>query len=174
MRRWELVSGGSAKFWEIGRDGAAVTVRFGRLDTHGQTQTKELASAEAAEAHVAKLVAEKEKKGYRPIGSAQVVQELPDAAPVAEQSTASVAEQPAVVDEDTWVMPKAWLRDAVRQRGFDPAPVFSVDAELAETARRRVAKQTATTIERVLSEPASDQDLVRAARQHLAGRPDPV
>ena len=70
MRRWELVSGGSAKFWEVGQDGAVVTVRFGRLDTHGQTQTKELASAEAAQAHVAKLVAEKEKKGYRAVASA--------------------------------------------------------------------------------------------------------
>ena len=29
MRRWELVAEGSAKFWEIERDGSAVTVRFG-------------------------------------------------------------------------------------------------------------------------------------------------
>ena len=71
-------------------------------------------------------------------------------------------------------MPKAWLRDVVRQRGFHPAPEFSVDTELAEEARRRVGKQRDTTIERVLSEPASDPDLVRAARDHLAGRPDPV
>ena len=35
--RWELVSGGSAKFWEVGQDGTTVTVRFGRLGTAGQT-----------------------------------------------------------------------------------------------------------------------------------------
>lgn len=164
MRRWELVSGGSAKFWEIGRAGVTVTVRFGRLDTTGQAQTKELASEEAAEAHVAKLVAEKEKKGYRAV--AGEASEHPAAAPTAAKSDA--------VDEDTWAMPKAWLRDVVRQRGFDPAPVFAVDEELAVTARRRVGKQTATTIERVLSDPASEPDLVRAAREHLAGRPDSV
>ncbi|MFC3897751.1 DUF4132 domain-containing protein [Lentzea rhizosphaerae] len=70
MRRWELVADSSAKFWEIGQSGATVTVRFGRLATNGQTQTKELASEEAAELHVAKLVAEKEKKGYRPVDTA--------------------------------------------------------------------------------------------------------
>ncbi|SFQ96348.1 WGR domain-containing protein, predicted DNA-binding domain in MolR [Lentzea waywayandensis] len=198
MRRWELVSGGAAKFWEIGQDGAAVTVRFGRLDTHGQTQTKELASAEAAQAHVAKLVAEKEKKGYRAVGSAEVAAPRPgdgpastsdaaqpaDALPVttspapqpadAPPATTSPAEKPVAVDEDTWVMPKAWLRDAVRQRGFHPAPEFSVDPELAEEARRRVGQQTDTTVERILSEPASDPDLVQAAREHLAGRPNPT
>src|SRR5688572_6790734 len=101
VRRWELVSGGSAKFWEIERDGSSVTVRFGRLETAGQTQTKELASAEAAEAHVVKLVAEKEKKGYRPVSSDQ-----PAAGPATEVSTAPPATaKPAVVDEDTWVMP---------------------------------------------------------------------
>ena len=111
MRRWELVTGGSAKFWEVGREGSSATVRFGRLGTAGQTQTKELASAEAAEAHVAKLVAEKEKKGYRPVGSLQPPARRP--------------EPPAA--EDTWVMPRAWLRDVVRHRGFDPAPEFTLD-----------------------------------------------
>ncbi|HEX7306253.1 DUF4132 domain-containing protein [Lentzea sp.] len=218
MRRWELVSGNSAKFWEIGREGTTVTVRFGRLDTNGQTQTKDLESTEAAEAHVAKLVAEKEKKGYRALTEAgaptagQAAADLSTvsgagtpstAPPVTGQSTTGAPALPAdrltaaaattgsaptppapsadrspakplPADEDTWVMPKAWLRDVIRQRGFDPAPVFTVDTELAEEARRRVGTQTATTIERILSEPASDPDLVHAAREHLAGRPDPV
>ncbi|NGY61003.1 DUF4132 domain-containing protein [Lentzea sp. NEAU-D13] len=160
MRRWELVSGGSAKFWEIGQDGTAVTVRFGRLDTHGQTQTKELASLEAAESHVAKLVAEKEKKGYRPVAAAPPVTTAPAATPV-------------VVDEDTWVMPKAWLRDVVRQRGFDPAPEFSVDSEKAAEARQQVVDQS-ETIDRALSVKGSKEDLVKAAREHLAGQANPV
>ena len=42
MRRFEFVGGTSAKFWEISHAGAAVTVRFGRLDTNGQSQTKNL------------------------------------------------------------------------------------------------------------------------------------
>ncbi|MEU0882274.1 DUF4132 domain-containing protein [Lentzea sp. NPDC005914] len=160
MRRWELVSGGSAKFWEIERDGASVTVRFGRLETAGQTQTKELASVEAAEAHVAKLVAEKEKKGYAAVSPAA--------------ATAEIVTTPApVVDEDTWVLPKVWLRDVVRQRGFDPAPMFSVDQELAATARGRAIKQVAT-LDRVLAAPDSHADLVQAARNYLAGQLDPV
>ncbi|GGU45004.1 hypothetical protein GCM10010178_41930 [Lentzea flava] len=163
MRRWELVSGSSAKFWEIGREGTAVTVRFGRLQTAGQTQTKEFASEEAAQAHVAKLVAEKEKKGYRPVASAYV-EPAPD-------RPATV--KPAETDEDTWVMPKAWLRDVVRQRGFDPAPVFSVDAELAAEGRQRAVRQAAT-LDRVLAEPESEAQLVRAARDHLAGQHNPV
>ncbi|MFD9702909.1 WGR and DUF4132 domain-containing protein [Lentzea sp. NPDC059081] len=228
MRRWELVSGSSAKFWEISRDGAAVTVRFGRLDTHGQTQTKDLASEEAAEAHVAKLVAEKEKKGYRAVADAAAPALPPttaapatDAAPAVAPSptapesapeavaadddpaatvnpaatgsgqdgaagtptvsrpdattpTGTADTKPLPADEDTWVMPKVWLRDVVRQRGVDPAPVFTVDQGLAEEARRRLGEQAGTTVERILSEPKSEPDLVRAAREHLAGRHNPV
>jgi predicted DNA-binding WGR domain protein len=200
VRRWELVAGSSAKFWEIGQDGVTVTVRFGRLGTAGQTQTKELPSAQAAEAHVAKLVAEKEKKGYRPAdastgavtdavtageGQAAAARsaQKPTAAPLAANEHQTTADEhtttprptpkPAPVDEDTWVMPKAWLRDVVRQRGFHPAPEFSVDQQLAEQARQLVTEK-AEVIERALADPVSDQELVRAARDHLAGQPDPV
>jgi DNA ligase-1 len=63
-RHFELVEGKSAKFWEISTHGNDVTVRFGRIGTEGQTQTKTLADAEAANRHVEKLVGEKTKKGY--------------------------------------------------------------------------------------------------------------
>ncbi|HET6878888.1 MAG TPA: DNA ligase [Pirellulales bacterium] len=63
-RHFEFVEGGSAKFWEISSSGTDVTVRFGRLGTQGQTQTKNFADAEAAERHVEKLIGEKTKKGY--------------------------------------------------------------------------------------------------------------
>ncbi len=192
MRRWELVSGGSAKFWEVERDGSAVTVRFGRLGAAGQTQTKELASAEAATAHVAKLVAEKEKKGYRatsaapaqvlttPTAQATTAPVAPPAAaepataqPVAAAAPPPAGKRPAVVDEDSWTMPKAWLRDVIRQRGFDPAPEFTLDHDLAATARARTTNQV-TTFDRLLAAPNSDPDLVEATREHLAGRPNPV
>ncbi|MEU0882275.1 DUF4132 domain-containing protein [Lentzea sp. NPDC005914] len=317
MRRWELVSGASAKFWEIGQDGASVTVRFGRLQTAGQTQTKELASVEAAEAHVAKLVAEKEKKGYVAVGSAPATQPpaaeataghnaappataqpttgfpstgqpttdspvtippttgVPTTAQLATEPPAatvhittespaattrtttgsptaafpastphatalSATESPATtrtttpqlatgspataqpgialpatgqpttaspatirtttnslattrttapaadappptpatekspaVDEDTWVMPRAWLRDVVRQRGFTPAPEFTVDPAKAAEARQQITDKS-ETIERALSVKDSDPDLIAAARDHLAGKPNPV
>lgn len=64
MRRFEYRGGGSEKFWDIDLDGRSVTVQFGRLGTKGQTRVKHLDSANAAGAHIAKLIAEKLKKGY--------------------------------------------------------------------------------------------------------------
>ena len=63
-RRFEFVGGTSAKFWEVDRAGKDVTVRFGRLGTSGQQQTKSLRTLEAAQRHVEKLVGEKLAKGY--------------------------------------------------------------------------------------------------------------
>ncbi|MET8760083.1 DUF4132 domain-containing protein [Lentzea sp. NPDC004782] len=194
MRRWELVAGASAKFWEIGQDGRTVTVRFGRLQTAGQTQTKELASPEAATAHVAKLVAEKEKKGYRavtppepsapPATAEPQPANHPTAGPAAPQAAAHQSSAPSAtrpvkanpappIDENTWAMPKPWLRDVVRQRGFHPPPTFSLDHERAARARQRATRQQAT-LDRVLAAPESGPDLVRAAQNHLNGHPNPV
>lgn len=63
-RRFELIGGTSAKFWEVRVDGSDVHVRFGRIGSAGQTTCKTLASSEAASAHAAKLVQEKVGKGY--------------------------------------------------------------------------------------------------------------
>jgi predicted DNA-binding WGR domain protein len=63
-RRFEFVAGNSAKFWEINVVGCDVTVRFGRLGTEGQVQTKTFASAELATRHAEKLIAQKLGKGY--------------------------------------------------------------------------------------------------------------
>jgi DNA ligase-1 len=63
-RYFEFVSGSSSKFWEIDVNDKAVTVRFGRIGTNGQTQTKTLADAAAATRHAEKLIAEKAAKGY--------------------------------------------------------------------------------------------------------------
>jgi predicted DNA-binding WGR domain protein len=63
-RRFEFVGGNSAKFWEIDCQRADVTVRYGRLGTTGQTQTKTLASPDVAERHTQKLIQQKQAKGY--------------------------------------------------------------------------------------------------------------
>ena len=47
-----------------------VTVRFGRIGTNGQEQTKSFADAAAAAKHVDKLIAEKTAKGYQPVRNA--------------------------------------------------------------------------------------------------------
>ncbi|GLY51511.1 hypothetical protein Lesp01_51670 [Lentzea sp. NBRC 102530] len=70
-------------------------------------------------------------------------------------------------------MPKAWLRDVVRQRGFTPAPEFEVDPAKAAQARRQIADQ-AETIERALTVKGSKPELVAAARAHLDSEPNPL
>jgi DNA ligase-1 len=68
-RRFELVEGSSSKFWEVARDGCAVTVRYGRIGTDGQAKTKEFPSEEQARRHADGLIEEKVAKGYRSSGS---------------------------------------------------------------------------------------------------------
>ena len=63
-RYFEFVEGSSAKFWEIAQSDKSVTVRFGRIGTKGQTQTKKFADAAAATKHAEKLIEEKTAKGY--------------------------------------------------------------------------------------------------------------
>lgn len=64
-RRFEFVEGTSAKFWEIALNGNAVIVRYGRLGTQGQTNTKTFPDVDAARRHAEKLIDEKTSKGYR-------------------------------------------------------------------------------------------------------------
>jgi DNA ligase-1 len=63
-RRFEFVEGSASKFWEVNIAGTDVTVRFGRIGTNGQSQTKTFADTAAAQRHADKLVAEKTGKGY--------------------------------------------------------------------------------------------------------------
>lgn len=63
-RRFAFVQGTSAKFWEVSVTGATVHVRFGRIGSAGQRQTKEFADAAAAAAHAERLIAQKLAKGY--------------------------------------------------------------------------------------------------------------
>jgi predicted DNA-binding WGR domain protein len=67
-RRFEFKDGSSAKFWEIGVSGGTMTVRFGRIGTDGQTQTKKLGAGAAGAAE--KLIGEKTRKGYVEVGAA--------------------------------------------------------------------------------------------------------
>jgi predicted DNA-binding WGR domain protein len=63
-RRLEFIGDGSAKFWEASTSAKAMTVRWGKIGTAGQHQTKEFATPAVALAEMHKLVAEKTKKGY--------------------------------------------------------------------------------------------------------------
>ena len=63
-RRFEYQQDMSNKFWEITVNGSEHTVRFGKIGKAGQTQTKTFASAAAAQQDAARLIVEKQRKGY--------------------------------------------------------------------------------------------------------------
>jgi superfamily I DNA and/or RNA helicase/predicted DNA-binding WGR domain protein len=64
-RHFEFIGGASRKFWEIAVSGNSFTVRFGRLGTAGQSQTKSFPDESTAKREAEKLIAEKVKKGYQ-------------------------------------------------------------------------------------------------------------
>lgn len=64
IRHFEFISGSSRKFWEISLSENTFTVRFGRIGTLGQSQTKRFADEAQARRESEKLIAEKVKKGY--------------------------------------------------------------------------------------------------------------
>ena len=68
MRRFELVEGTSSKFWEVEQDGSDLNIRWGRIGTQGQSQTKSFADDAKAASALTKLVNEKTGKGYTESG----------------------------------------------------------------------------------------------------------
>lgn len=72
MSEWkvhlEFEEDNSSKFWRARVEGKTLFVNYGRIGTAGQTQMKELASADAAQKELDKLEREKRKKGYQDAG----------------------------------------------------------------------------------------------------------
>jgi predicted DNA-binding WGR domain protein len=64
MIRLVCTEGGSNKFWEGAVEGAAVTTRWGKVGSDGQTKTKTFGETDEAEKELAKLIREKRAKGY--------------------------------------------------------------------------------------------------------------
>ena len=63
-RYFEFTDAKSSKFWEITFEGDGFSVRFGKIGTAGQSQSKEFDDSSQARKEYDKLVAEKCKKGY--------------------------------------------------------------------------------------------------------------
>ncbi|MFE9858460.1 DUF4132 domain-containing protein [Streptomyces sp. NPDC005780] len=186
MRRWEYVEGSASKFWETGADGSVVTVRYGRCGSEGRTQTKEYASAEAADAQVAKSIAEKERKGYREVGASG---SSPSAtAPSASGASANgsgalsgpeegeavdAGRDPAALpDEDTFELPAAWQRALHPRRGGVVRAPAKARPELAAVETRTTEEKA--WIQEFLDAPGSDAELVDLTRLHLAGSHSPA
>ncbi|WP_088893863.1 DUF1963 domain-containing protein [Leptolyngbya ohadii] len=60
----ELSDGQSHKFYEVGVNGTAVTIRYGRIGTTGQSSNSTYATPEKAQAEATKKINEKLRKGY--------------------------------------------------------------------------------------------------------------
>ncbi|MGW1358230.1 DUF4132 domain-containing protein [Streptomyces chartreusis] len=186
MRRWEFVGDGSAKFWEAEAEGAIVTVRYGRVGAEGRTQVKELDSAEAAGLHLAKVIAEKERKGYGEVealvggaftasaaaASASASASVEDSAPAAEAAAAS-PDEVVLPDEETFEVPSAWRRLVHPRRGGIGRGGAAPRKDAAELVAGRL-KEEADWVEQMLSSPLSDARIVDAARAHLSGSPSPL
>lgn len=182
VRRSEFVDDGSQKFWEIDRNGAAVTVRFGRIGTNGQTQTKDFGSDTAASAHVDKLIAEKLKKGYVEGAAAAAG---PSAPPTKRRKAKTDATDPtttptvprsadALPDESTFTLPSAWSRQAEPFRGRRPAPNLKLDPVATSAAADQLRQRMQPAVRRVLDHPASDSDLVKRAELHAGTASGPL
>jgi len=57
----------SHKFWIATQSGSQVTVHFGKVDTAGQTRVIDCETVEKAEEYLKDKIAEKLKKGYKPV-----------------------------------------------------------------------------------------------------------
>lgn len=105
MRRFELIEGNSSKFWEIEQAGRDLNIRWGRIGTAGQSQTKSFDDGTKAATALNKLVSEKTGKGYKEtsvvadgsIGRAEAKAKAPAAAPAA-PSAQVVAVTPTQAD----------------------------------------------------------------------------
>lgn len=164
MRRFELIEGSSRKFWEIALDGASFEVRWGRIGTSGQSQTKTFPSEAKALAEHDKLVKEKTSKGYVEVAggatapapaakapkAAKAEEAKPAPAPV-EEPKAEIASAPrgfVLTDPRTW--PERERARVFVQRGVPARPIAvdraalwaKIDAHLAERDPKRALART--------------------------------
>ncbi len=126
-RRFELVEGTSAKFWEVTPLESGFRVRFGKVGTAGQSQEKAFPGFEATAKAMGKLVAEKVRKGYVEVSPApeppvpRKVQSGSDGPPdwTTEEASAHGARRPRRRNPDRQEARLPHPRGAGRLRGSD-------------------------------------------------------
>lgn len=75
MRRFHNTSPGHSKFWEheapwdMGNGTIAIVVRWGRIGSYGQSQTKQFGSTYSAQSFLLEKIQEKLDKGYYEVDS---------------------------------------------------------------------------------------------------------
>lgn len=111
MRRFELVEGKSAKFWQADVSGTTFIVEYGRLGTGGQRKEKDFGNEAAASRELEKKIAEKLREGYSEVrtdGAATA----PKGAKGAQAASAKLDLPPRIAQSATPPSPKA-VEDAV-------------------------------------------------------------
>ncbi|MDA7416250.1 WGR and DUF4132 domain-containing protein [Xenophilus arseniciresistens] len=151
MRRFELIEGNSSKFWEIEQADKELNIRWGRIGTAGQSQTKSFDDAAKAQTAMGKLVTEKTGKGYKEAGvaadasigktEAKPKAAAPAAAAAAAPATAATAgsEAPAAPEAG----PATESLDAQCERVFE-----AVRAQIADGALKLGDKLSAAVLKR--------------------------
>ena len=140
MQRYEYSEGSSNKFWEISLEGTSFTTRFGRIGTDGQTSTKTFKSDEQAKREHDKIVAEKVKKGYVPVGGGGA-----GAAPPATTKRGKGASNPeleaAILADPDSVDGYLVYGDWLSEQGDPRGELIAVQARLAESPDDATLKQ---------------------------------
>jgi uncharacterized protein (TIGR02996 family) len=125
--RYEFSEGTSNKFWQIALSDKSFTTTFGKIGAAGQTTIKKFGSADEAKKEHDKLVAEKVKKGYKPVGGTA----KPAGKAKAKKETATAdggkldARNPELekailanpADREAWAVFADWLLEAGDPRG---------------------------------------------------------
>ena len=107
MRRFEFAEGNSNKFWEIEQDGSDLNIRWGRIGTQGQSQTKNFADAAKAAAALDKLVTEKTGKGYAETAGGAAAAPAKPLEKIVKEKKVEVVQAPAVATVDVVAAPAA-------------------------------------------------------------------
>ncbi len=89
MRRFELVEGKSAKFWQAEASGTTFVVEYGRLGTNGQRKEKDFPTEDAARRELEKKITEKLREGYSEV-AAGAAATVPKGAKGAEAASAKL------------------------------------------------------------------------------------
>ncbi|MFO0600690.1 MAG: HEAT repeat domain-containing protein [Myxococcaceae bacterium] len=154
-RRFEFEEDGSSKFWEVVVVGDTCTVRFGKIGSAGQKKPKKLASAEAAQKEMDKLIREKTGKGYQEVPLRGVKKPAAVAAPKA----APAMEAPK----------EAWGTPELRKAAFRALR----RAQRTNTRRQNAPKWfSAEQLVQLASNPALADELMPKAPAKPASRGD--
>ncbi|MBZ5794642.1 DUF4132 domain-containing protein [Burkholderia contaminans] len=142
MRRFELIEGNSSKFWEVEQDGSGLNIRWGRIGTAGQSQTKSFADEAKARAALDKLVKEKTGKGYAEVA---VAPGASIGATAAKPPAVASSSNPSAVPQASTDADSAASAQPAAAKAENGAPLTPSTGPVASTPPSTAAATTAAT-----------------------------